>query len=74
MRMGEIAVNYLCVPFAEHFQQPMSIAHCVNGVPLVRRFNSIFKPVGDAWICKNLFESHISYRPPPVVLIEKVIG
>ena len=45
------SVNDLCVPFTEHFEQPASIVQCVNGVTLVRRFNRIFKPVGDAWIC-----------------------
>ena len=56
--MRKISVNYLCVPFAEYFEQPVSITHCVNGIPLICSFDGIFKPVGDAWICKDLFESH----------------
>ena len=56
--LGKISVNYLCVPFAEHFEQPVSVVHCVNGVSLIRRFDGIFKPVGDTWICKDFFESH----------------
>ena len=51
-------VNYLCVPFAKHFEQPASIAQGVQGVLFIRRFNGIFKPGGYAWICKDLFESH----------------
>ena len=54
-----ISVNHLRVPFAEHLQQPASVVHCVNGVSVIRRFNGIFKPVGDAWICKDFFEIHI---------------
>src|ERR1700730_8288622 len=59
MRMDKISVYYLCVPFAEHSEQPASIVQCFNGVPLICRFDGVLKPVGDAWICKDLFESHI---------------
>ena len=48
--MCKIPVNYLCVPFAEYFKQPVGIAQRVNWVLLVRRFDGIFKPGGDAWI------------------------
>ena len=57
--LGKISVNYLCVPFSEHFEQPVGIAQHVDGVLLVRRFDGIFKPGGYAWICKDLFESHM---------------
>ena len=58
--LRKISVNYLSVPFSEHFEQPVTIAQRVNGVLLVRRFDGIFKPGGYAWICKDLFEGHIS--------------
>jgi hypothetical protein len=58
-RQRKISVNYLSVPFAKHFEQPVSILQRVKGVLLIRRFDSISKPGGDAWICKDLFESHI---------------
>ena len=54
-KRSSISVNHLCVPFAEHFEQPASVVHCVNGVSLIRRSDGIFKPVGDAWICKDFF-------------------
>ena len=50
-----ISVNYLCVPFAKHFEQPVSVAQCVKRVLLIRHFDCIFKPGGDAWICKDFF-------------------
>ena len=56
--LGKISINYLCVPFSEHFEQPMSIAQHVNGILLVRRFDGVFKPGGYVWICKDLFEGH----------------
>jgi hypothetical protein len=56
--LGKISVNYLCVPFSEQFEQPVSIAQRVNGVLLVRRFDGTFKPGGYVWICKDLFERH----------------
>lgn len=58
MRMDEVSVYYLCVPFTKHFEQPISIVQSVNGIALIRRFNGIFKPVRDAWIGKDLVESH----------------
>ena len=58
--LRKISVNYLSVPFSEHFEQPVTIAQRVNGALLVRRFDGIFKPGGYAWICKDLFEGHIS--------------
>ena len=58
--LRKISVNYLSVPFSEHFEQPVTITQRVNGVLLVRRFDGIFKPGGYAWICKDLFEGHIS--------------
>jgi hypothetical protein len=57
--LRKISVNYLSVPFSEHFEQPVTIAQRVNGVLFVRRFDGIFKPGGYAWICKDLFEGHI---------------
>jgi hypothetical protein len=57
--MGKFSVNNLRIPFSEHFEQPVSIAQHVNGVLLVRRFDGVFEPGGYAWICKDLFESHI---------------
>jgi hypothetical protein len=57
--MHYISVNYLGIPFAKHFEQPVSIAQRVNRVLLVSRFDGIFKPGGYAWICKDLFESHM---------------
>ena len=54
----KVSVNYLCVPFAEHLEQPTSVDQCVYWVPLVGSFDGIFKPVGDAWICQDFFESH----------------
>jgi hypothetical protein len=57
--MAVDSVNDLCVPFTEHFEQSARILQCVNGVSLVRRFDRIFKPIGDAWICKDFVESHI---------------
>lgn len=56
--LGKISINYLCVPFSEHFEQPVSIAQHVNGILLVRRFDGVFKPGGYAWICEDLFEGH----------------
>jgi len=56
--LGAISVNYLCVPFAEHFEQPPNVVQCVNGVSLIRRFDGIFEPVGEAWICKDFVERH----------------
>jgi hypothetical protein len=56
--VGKIPVNYLGVPFAEHCEQPMSVAHCLYGVSLIRRLDGIFEPGGDAWICKDFFKSH----------------
>ncbi len=56
--LRKTSVNYLCVPFAKHFEQPASIAQRVKGVLLIRRFDGIFKPGGYAWICKDLFEGH----------------
>jgi hypothetical protein len=58
--LREISINYLSVPFSENFEQPVTITQRVNGVLLVCRFDGIFKPGGYAWICKDLFESHIS--------------
>jgi hypothetical protein len=40
--LGKISVNYLGIPFSEHFEQPMSIAQNVNRVLLVGRFDGIF--------------------------------
>ena len=40
--MHYISVNYLGIPFAQHFEQPVSIAQRVNGVLLIRRFDGIF--------------------------------
>jgi hypothetical protein len=40
--MHLISVNYLGIPFAKHFEQPVSIAQRVNGVLLIRRFDGIF--------------------------------
>jgi hypothetical protein len=40
--LGKISVNYLCIPFSEHFEQPMSIAQHVNRILLVCRFDGIF--------------------------------
>jgi hypothetical protein len=40
--LGKISVNYLCIPFSEHFEQPMSIAQHVDRVLLVCRFDGIF--------------------------------
>jgi hypothetical protein len=58
--LRKISVNYLSIPFSEHFEQPATIAQRVDGVLLVRRFDGIFKPEGYAWVCKDLFEGHIS--------------
>jgi hypothetical protein len=58
--LRKISVHYLGVPFAQHFEQPASIAQRVNRILLIRRFNGILKPIGDARICQNLFESHTS--------------
>jgi hypothetical protein len=58
--LRKISVNYLSVPFSEYFEQPVTIAQRVNGVLLVRRFDGIFKPGRYAWVCKDLFEGHIS--------------
>jgi hypothetical protein len=58
MSLRKISVNYLCVPFSEHFEQPMTIAQRVNGVLFISRCDGILKPGGDAWIRKDLFESH----------------
>ena len=57
--LGKISINYLCVPFSQHFEQPVSITQRVNRVQLVRRFDGIFKPGGYAWIRKDIFEGHI---------------
>ena len=62
LSLGKISVNYLCVPFSQHFEQPVSIAQHVNGVLLVRRFNGPFKPGGYVWICEDLFERHTLFR------------
>jgi len=34
------------------------VAQGSNGVPLIRRPQCILQPVGDTWVCKDLFESH----------------
>ena len=49
--VGKITVNCLGVPFAEHCEQPMCVAHCLYRVSLIRRLDGIFEPGGDAWIC-----------------------
>jgi hypothetical protein len=54
----KISVNYLGVPFAQQFKQPSGVAHRVNGILFIRRLKSVFKPVGDAWVRKYLFDSH----------------
>ena len=41
--VSKITVDCLGVPFAEHFEQPMSVAHCVYGVSLIRRLDGIFR-------------------------------
>jgi hypothetical protein len=51
--MGKTAIYDLGVPFTEHFQQPASIVESFDGIAFVRRFNGIFKPAGDAWICER---------------------
>jgi hypothetical protein len=56
--MAVDSVNYLCVPFAEHLEQPASVVQCVNRVSLIRCFDGIFEPVRDAWIIKDFVESH----------------
>jgi hypothetical protein len=58
LKLSSIPVNYLCVPFAEDFEQPLNVVQCVNGVSLIRRFDGIFKPTGEAWICKDFVERH----------------
>ena len=58
MSLGKIPIYYSCVSFSEHFEQPVGIAQRVNRVLFISRFDGIFKPGGDAWICKDLFESH----------------
>ena len=58
MSLPKISVNYFCVSFSEYFEQDVTIAQRVNGVLLISRFDGIFKPGGDARICKDLFESH----------------
>ena len=45
-----VSVNYLCIPFAEQFEQTSGVAHCVNGIPFISRPESIFKPIGEAWV------------------------
>jgi hypothetical protein len=40
--LRKISVNYLSVPFSEHFEQPLNVVQCVNGVSLIRRFDGIF--------------------------------
>ena len=57
-KVRNISVDCLGVPFTEHFEQPVSVAHCLYGVSLVRRLDGIFKPGRDAWICKDFFKSH----------------
>jgi hypothetical protein len=59
-RSGQkIAVNYLGVPFTKHFEQPVSIAQCVQRLLLIRHLDCSFKPGRDTWICEDLLESHI---------------
>jgi hypothetical protein len=43
--MHKIAVNDLGVPFTEHFDQPLSIAQCLQRVPLIRLAQSVIHPV-----------------------------
>ena len=54
----KLSIDYLGVSLAEELEQLPGVAQCGNGVPFIRRPKCIFKPVGDTWICKNLFESH----------------
>ena len=56
--MAVDSVNYLCVPVAEHLEQPASVVQCVNRVSLIRCFDGIFETVRDAWIIKDFIESH----------------
>ena len=52
-------VNYLGVPFSEHFEQPVCVTQRINGVLIIRRFDGVLKPGRDAWIRKDLFKGHI---------------
>jgi signal transduction histidine kinase len=54
----KITVNCLGVPFTEHGEQPISVAHGLDGVSLIRRLDGIFEPGRDPWICKDFFKSH----------------
>ena len=56
--LRKISVNYLCVSLFKYFEQAVTIAQRDHGILFISRFDSIFKPGGDAWICKDLFESH----------------
>ena len=58
MSLRKISVNYLCVSLFKYFEQAVTIAQRDHGILFISRFDSIFKPGGDAWICKDLFESH----------------
>jgi hypothetical protein len=60
--VDKISVNYLGVPFTEHLEQSMSVAQGIKGVLLIRPLDGILKPGGDAWICKDLWESHTIAR------------
>jgi|SRR6516162_3022937 hypothetical protein len=64
--LRKISVNYLSVPFSEHFEQPATIAQRVNGLLLVRRFDGIFKPGGYAWSARISLRVIFSFDTAPV--------
>ena len=54
----KLPVNYPRVSIAEHLEQLTSVAECVYRVSLIRCFDGIFKPIGEAGVRKNFFEGH----------------
>jgi hypothetical protein len=55
---SKFSIDDLGVPLAKELEQLSSVAQRSNGIPLIRRPECIFQPVGDTWVCKDLFESH----------------
>jgi hypothetical protein len=58
---SKFSIDDLGVPLAKQLEQLSGVAQRSNGVPLIRRPECIFQPVGDTWVCKDLFESHTSF-------------
>jgi hypothetical protein len=52
----------LGVSLAKELEQLSGVAQCGNGVPFISRPECVFEPVGDTWICKDLFESHTYFN------------